>query len=71
MLKNMAYVENTFLNLIADFIPLQSSHTQSGNSSSTGTTGKGSNTGRPTSKEDDLSEKGEEQVARDDNANRE
>jgi hypothetical protein len=69
--KNMAYVENTFLNLIADFIPLQSSHTQSGNSSSTGTTGKGSNTGRPTSKEDDLSEKGEEQVARDDNANRE
>lgn len=64
--KNMAYIENTFLNLIEDFIPLQSSHTQSGKNAE-GTEQKG----RPKAKEDEITEKGEEQQNRDDNANRE
>lgn len=67
--KNMAYVENTFLNLVEDFVPLQSSHTQSGTPSGA-TTGKDSK-GRPKANPDKLSPKGEEQQARDDNANRE
>jgi hypothetical protein len=67
--KNMAYVENVFLNLVTDFIPLQSSHTQSGKTGSEGESTSGN--GRPKAKEDELSPKGEEQVARDDNANRE
>lgn len=66
--KNMAYVENTFLNLVEDFVPLQSSHTQSGNPSGA-TAGKDSQ-GRPTSNPDKLTPKGEEQIARDDNANK-
>jgi hypothetical protein len=64
--KNMAYVENTFLNLIEDFVPLQSSHTQSGKDGQ-GEVGQG----KPKENEDKLTEKGEEQQNRDDNANRE
>lgn len=67
--KNMAYLENTFLNLISDFIPLQSSHTQSSSNESDSSSGK--ENGRPTSNDDELSAKGEEQRNRDDNANRE
>jgi hypothetical protein len=66
--KNMAYLENTFLNLIAEFLPLQSSHTQSGKDGEA--SGKGEK-GKPKKNEDELTEKGEEQQNRDDNANRE
>lgn len=68
--KNMAYMENTFLSLISDFIPLQSSHTQSGKeqaSSSTGEVGEGT----PAKNPDELTEKGEAQQTNEDNANRE
>jgi hypothetical protein len=66
--KNMAYLENSFLSLIEEFIPLQSSHTQSGNAEGEkGEVGQG----KPKENEDKLSEKGEEQQNRDDNANRE
>jgi hypothetical protein len=69
--KNMAYVENTFLSLIDEFIPLQSSHTQSSKDAETTKENKDSKNGRPESNPDELSEKGEEQQNRDDNANRE
>lgn len=68
--KNMAYLENTFLNLISDFIPLQSSHTQSSSPNGNAANG-GTEKGRPEKNEDELTEKGEEQRNRDDNANRE
>lgn len=60
---SMAYLENEVLGLNDYFIPLQSSHTQNGDSTDEG--------GAPESKEDELSEKGEEQRARGDNENRE
>lgn len=62
---SMAYLENEVLNLTESFIPLSSTHTQSGNSE--GAEG----AGRPKSDEDELSEKGEEQIDREDNENRE
>lgn len=65
--KNMAYLENTFLNLIDEFIPLQSSHTQSNKDVKEA----GNEAGRPQKNEDELTEKGEGQQNRDDNANRE
>lgn len=73
----MAYLENTVLGLVDLFVPLQSAHTQSGKETGTKTreqnpTGTGGEEGgRPQEKEDQLTEKGEEQVARDDNANKE
>jgi hypothetical protein len=62
-LISMAYLENEVLGLADSFIPLASSHTQTNDSTDKG--------GRPESDEDDLGEKGEEQKAREDNANRE
>jgi hypothetical protein len=59
--SNMTYLENEVLDLPNSFIPLSSTHTQSGNTPS----------GRPPSKEDELEPKGEEQRQRDDNANKE
>jgi hypothetical protein len=61
---SMAYLENEVLNLNDYFIPLKSSHTQSGDS------GDGEK-GRPDKKDDELTEKGEEQRERGDNDNRE
>ena len=70
--KNMAYMENTFLTLIDDFIPLQSSHTQSSKDGEQASGKKGEvGQGKPKQNEDALTEKGEEQQNRDDNANRE
>lgn len=65
---SMAYLENVVLDLVNNFIPLSSSHTQSGGESEEGST---EEAGRPTKDEDELSEKGEEQVERGDNDNRE
>lgn len=65
---NMAYLENTVLDLTNMLIPLSSSHTQTGDEEGSGSTNEG---GRPTSNEDELSEKGEEQQNRGDNDNRE
>lgn len=62
-IDSMNFLETQALGLADRFKPLSSSHTQSDSKSSDG--------GRPTNNEDDLSEKGEEQVARDDNNNRE
>lgn len=64
---SMSYLENTILDLVNRFIPLSSSHTQSGGEEGKDTTDKG---GRPESDEDELSDKGEEQKARGDNDNR-
>jgi len=65
-------MENTFLSLIDDFIPLQSSHTQSGKDGEQASGEKGKvGQGKPKQNEDELTEKGEEQQNRDDNANRE
>lgn len=60
---NMSYLENEILNLTEKFIPLSSSHTQSGDATDEG--------GRPESNDDELSDKGEEQRDRGDNDNRE
>jgi hypothetical protein len=62
---NMAYLENVVLDLTNMLVPLTSAHTQTGDEN---TSDEG---GRPESKEDELSEKGEEQKARGDNENRE
>lgn len=59
-LSNML-VENEILNLAENFIPLESSHTQSADDNEGG---------RPLSDENDLDEKGEEQRERGDNDNR-
>jgi hypothetical protein len=74
----MAYLENTVLGLVDLFVPLQSAHTQSGkeqaeekNKESNPTGTGGEEGGRPNSNPDELTEKGEEQQNRDDNANRE
>lgn len=64
-LTSMSYLENVILGLSEIFIPLSSSHTQSGSPDSNG------ENGRPQSNPDELSEKGEEQQARGDNDNRE
>jgi hypothetical protein len=65
-MMNMAYLENIVLDLPNTLIPLSSSHTQSGDEGDVTEEG-----GRPESKEDDLSDKGEEQKERGDNDNRE
>lgn len=57
--QSMSYLENTILGLAESFIPLSSAHTQSGDITDEG--------GRPQSKDDELSEKGEEQKERGDN----
>jgi hypothetical protein len=72
----MAFLENQMLGLVEKFVPLQSAHTQSGdeaeqnrnpqNDSETDSEG-----GRPTSNEDELTEKGEEAQNRDDTGNAE
>lgn len=64
-LISMAYLENEVLGLADSFIPLASSHTQTGDSSDATNDG-----GRPEKSEDELSEKGEEQQNRGDNENR-
>jgi hypothetical protein len=73
----MSYLENVALNLVDNFVPLQSAHTQSyrdkeEESSNANPSGNGGEEGgRPKENEDELTEKGEEQQNRDDNANRE
>lgn len=62
---SMAYLENTILNLTDKFIPLKSSHTSKNEEESSNGEG-----GKPQSDEGELSEKGEEQRAREDNENR-
>lgn len=62
----MNYLENVILKLPDVLIPLSSSHTQSGSTENPDS----KEAGRPESKEDELSEKGEEQRARGDNDNR-
>lgn len=66
----MSYLENEVLRLAESFIPLMSSHTATASDIKDGgsTDSKG---GKPESDEGELSEKGEEQRAREDNANRE
>lgn len=63
---SMSFLENDILGLSQNFIPLQSSHTSSGEEV-VDADNKG---GKPESDEGDLSEKGEEQRAREDNENR-
>lgn len=69
----MSYLENDILALADKFIPLMSSHTVTpddikGDGKTSDNSDEG---GRPESDEGDLSEKGEEQRAREDNANKE
>lgn len=64
-IESMAYLENNILGLSDMFIPLSSSHTQSGGSPSE------NDNGRPLKEDDELSEKGEEQRDREDNLERE
>lgn len=64
---SMNYLEEMVLGLTDNFIPLSSSHTQSGSISEDSV----NENGRPKKKDDDLSEKGEEQREREDNDNRE
>jgi hypothetical protein len=66
-MTNMAFLENTILDLTNMLIPLSSSHTQSGDDSQDST----DEGGRPPKNEDELSDKGEEQIERGDNENRE
>jgi hypothetical protein len=75
---SMAYLENTLLGLVDLFVPLQSAHTQSykdekeGKAKESNPSGDGGEEGgRPNKNEDELSEKGEQQQNRDDNANQE
>lgn len=70
---NMAFLENEVLQLTDKFIPLSSSHTQSGDGQEEDKSGESDENpnGRPESEEDELSEKGEEQKERGDNENRE
>lgn len=63
---SMNYLEEMVLGLSASFIPLSSSHTQSGDGSTPTDEG-----GRPQSNDDELTEKGEAQREAEDNANRE
>lgn len=63
---SMNYLEEVVLGLSASFIPLSSSHTQSGESEAPKDEG-----GRPQKSDDELTEKGEAQREADDNANRE
>jgi hypothetical protein len=69
----MTYLENTILGLVDSFVPLQSSHTQSGKEQAQTEKPKDvtDDGGRPTVADDELTEKGEEQRNRDDNANQE
>lgn len=74
--SSMTYLENEILGLVDKFVPLQSSHTQSGREGQGNNNGGNEETGneeggRPNANEDELTEKGEEQRNRDDNANRE
>ncbi|OME53989.1 hypothetical protein BSK59_15525 [Paenibacillus odorifer] len=64
---SMNYLEEIVLGLTSNFMPLTSSHTQSGDESNAPT----DEGGRPTVKDDNLSEKGEAQREGEDNANRE
>lgn len=67
----MSYLENDVLKLTENFIPLQSSHTASAGSSNEESNAPTDEGGKPQSDEGELSEKGEEQRAREDNENRE
>lgn len=62
---SMNYLEEAVLGLSSSFIPLASSHTQSGDSDPQ------NEGGRPEKKDDELTEKGEAQRESEDNANRE
>jgi|HigsolmetaGSP11D_1036233.scaffolds.fasta_scaffold03714_4 hypothetical protein len=61
---SMNFLEEEVLGLSSSFTPLSSSHTQSGSAID-------NEGGRPLKKDDELTEKGEEQREREDNANRE
>lgn len=65
---SMNFLEEQVLGLSSSFIPLTSSHTQTGEEESTGSKDDG---GRPLSEDDELSEKGESQREGEDNANKE
>lgn len=65
---SMNFLEEVILGLTSNFIPLTSSHTQSGAEESSGATEEG---GRPLTEDDELSEKGESQREGEDNAKRE